>query len=278
MARVILCAGRRSRVPLCLHNTNKKLYSAEEICYYLYRHAATAEDYLTEDALADYYEKELGLPDTAQRLRLLKASEAPLKEYAMVLFGATPMYTQEETAEYLAELERLQELKDWQKQKAKADVYLEHRNYRDAVRVYERLLRGRKESGMPETAAGNIYHNLAVCELHISGAGSAGIHFATAYEKNRNPESLRSYLSALRLAQKDNEYLVALEHYEVPEAMRTEIDAMLFESMVEAGEAPEYQSFLRIKKLLAEGQVEEYRQATQELLAGFKSRYRLDNM
>ncbi len=278
MARVILCAGRRSRVPLCLRNTNKKLYSAEEICYYLYRHAATAEDYLTDEALAEYYEKELGLPDTAQRLRLLAASEAPLKEYAVVLFAATPMYTQEETAEYLEELERLQELKYWQKQKAKADVYLEHRNYRDAVRVYERLLRGRKESGMPETAAGNIYHNLAVCELHISGAGSAGIHFAAAYEKNHNPESLRSYLIALRLAQKDNEYLVALEHYEVPEAMRSEIDAMLFESMVEAGEAPEYQSFLRIKKLLAEGQVEEYRKATQELLAGFKSQYRLDNM
>lgn len=278
MARVILCAGRRSRVPLRLCNTNKKLYSAEEICYYLYHHAATAEDYLTDEALAEYYEKELGLPDTAQRLRLLTASEAPLKEYAMVLFSVTPMYTQEETKEYLEELERLQELKYWQKQKAKADVYLEHRNYRDAVQVYERLLRGRKESGMPETAAGNIYHNLAVCELHISGAGSAGIHFAAAYEKNRNPESLRSYLIVLRLAQKDNEYLTALEHYEVPEAMRSEIDSMLFESMVEAGEAPEYQSFLRVKKLLAEGQIEEYRKATQEMLAGFKSRYRLDNM
>lgn len=278
MARVVLCAGRRSNIPLCPHNANKKLYSAEEVCYYLYHHAATAEDYLTDPALAEYYEKELELPDTAQRLQLLKASEAPLKEYAAALFAATPMYTQEEIAEYLKELERLQELKYWQKQKAKADVYLEHRNYRDAMSVYEWLLRGRKESGMPETAAGNIYHNLAVCELHTSGAGSAGIHFAAAYEKNRSPESLRSYLIALRLAQRDNEYLTALERYEVPEAMRTEIDAMLFESMVEAGEAPEYQSLLRIKKLLAEGQVEEYRRATQKLITGYKSQYRLDNM
>ncbi|MCH5273710.1 MAG: hypothetical protein J1E35_08550 [Lachnospiraceae bacterium] len=278
MARVVLCAGRRSNVPLRLRNTNKKLYSAEEICYYLYHHAATAEDYLTDAALAEYYEKELGLSETAERLRLLMASEAPLKEYALVLFAATPMYTPEELSEYLKELERLQELKYWQKQKAKADVYLEHRNYSDAMRVYERLLRSRKESGMPENAAGNIYHNLAVCELHTSGAGTAGIHFAAAYEKNRNPESLRSYLIALRLAQKDNEYLTALEQYEVSETMRTEIDTMLFESMVEAGEAPEYQSLLRIKKLLAEGQVAEYRHATQELLTGFKRQYRLDNM
>lgn len=278
MARVVLCAGRRSRVPLRLHNVNTGLYSAEEICFYLYHHAATAEDYVTEDALAEYYEKELELPAVAERLRVLKASEAGLKEYATVLFGATMMYTEEEVAEYLREMERLLELKFWQKQKAKADVYLDQHSYRDALVLYERLLRERKENGMPEVAAGNVYHNMAICELHITGAGSAAAHFAEAYEKNRSQESLRSYLIALRLAQKENEYLAALSQYEVSDFMRTEMDAMLFECMVEAGESPEYQELMRIKKLFSEGQLTEYQQATRELLNEFKRQYRLDNM
>lgn len=278
MARVVLCAGKRSRVPLCLHNVNKALYSAEEICYYLYHHAATAEDYITDSALADYYETALGLPAVAERLRVLKASEAEVAEYAHAVFGATAMYTGEEIAEYLQEIERLQELKVWQKQKAKADVYLEHRNYRDAMVLYERLLRERKENEMPEVTTGNVYHNLAICELHITGAGSAAGHFAEAYEKNRSQESLRSYLIALRLAQKDNEYLTALEQYEVSEFMKTEMDAMLFECMVEAGESPEYQELVRIKKLFSEGQLTEYQEATRVLLDGFKKQYRLDNM
>lgn len=278
MARVVVCSGKRSGVPLRLHSVSKGLYSAEEICYYLYHHMATAEDYVREDALPEYYEKELDLPEVATRLRVLKASEAGLREYATVLFEATAMYTEEEVSEYLQELEQLQELKLWQKQKAKADVYLEHRNYREAMAVYERLLRERKENGMPEVAAGNVYHNLAVCELHITGAGSAAGHFAEAYEKNRSQESLRSYLIALRLAQKNNEYLAALDRYEVSEYMRTEMDAMLFESMVEAGESPEYQELLRIKKLLAEGQLTEYQQATKALLTEFKKQYRADNM
>lgn len=278
MARVVLCSGKRSRVPLRVHSVTVGLYSAEEICYYLYHHMATAEDYVTDDALPDYYEAELGLPDVATRLRVLKASEAGVKEYVTTLFEATCMYTEEEISEYLRELEQLQELKFWQKQKAKADVYLEHRNYRDAMAVYERLLRERKENGMPEVAAGNVYHNLAICELHITGAGSAAGHFGEAYEKNRSQDSLRSYLIALRLAQKNNEYLTALDRYEVSEYMRTEMDAMLFESMVEAGESPEYQELLRIKKLLSEGQLTEYQQATKELLAGFKKQYRMDNM
>ncbi len=278
MARVVLCAGNRSRVPLRLHNVNQNLYSVEEICFYLFHHAATAEDYLTEDALADYFERELALPSVAERLRVLKASEAGVKEYALTLFGATAMYTAEEVAEFLKETERLQEMKYWQKQKAKADVYLEHRNYRDAMEIYERLLRERKENGMPEAAGGNVYHNLAICELHTMGAGSAAGHFAEAYERNRNQASLRSYLIALRLAQKNAEYMSALEHYEVPELMRTEMDAMLFESMVEAGEAPEYQELVRIKKLFAEGQLTEYQQATGELLQQFKRQYRQDNI
>lgn len=278
MARVILCAGKRSRVPLRLYNVNQALYSAEEICYYLYHNAATAEDYITEDALADYYESELCLPEVAERLRVLKASEAGVKELAAVIFGATRMYTDEELAEYGRELDVLQELRGWQKQKAKADAYLEHRNYRDALVIYEGLLRNRKENEMPEVAAGNVYHNLAICELHITGAGSAAGHFAEAYEKNRNQDSLRSYLIALRLAQKDNEYLTALDSYGVTEYMRTEMDAMLFECMVEAGESSEYQELLRIKKLLSDGQHAEYREATHALLKTFKKQYRLDNM
>lgn len=278
MARVVLCAGKRSRVPLHLHNVNHGLYSAEEICYYLYHHPATAEDYVTDDMLAEFYETELGLPEVATRLRVLKASEAGIKEYAITLFGATCMYTEEEIGEYLRELERLQELKFWQKQKAKADVYLEHRSYRDAMVLYERLLRERKENGMPEVAAGNVYHNLAICELHIMGAGSAATHFAEAFEKNRSQDSLRSYLIALRLAQRDNEYVMALSQYEISDFMRTEMDAMMFECMVEAGESPEYQEVLRVKKLFSEGQLTEYQQATKELLEGFKRQYRLDNM
>lgn len=278
MARVVLCVGRRSKFPLRLQNVNYQLYSAEEICFYLYNHAATAEDYLMEDALAAYYETQLRLPEVAGQLRMLKASEGTLKDYAMVIFGATRMYTEEEVAEYLKEMERLQEMKYWQKQKVKADVYLEYHNYRDAAVVYERLLRDRKENGMPEAATGNVYHNLAVCELHTLGAGSAGGHFADAYEKNRNPESLCSYLLALRLAQKNTEYRMALERYEVPEAMQTKIDTMLFDSMVEAGESTEYQEFVRVKKLLADGQVAEYHRATKELLEGFKRQYRQDNL
>ncbi len=278
MARVVLCAGRRSRVPLRLHNVNRELYSAEEICYYLYHHASTAEDYITENALAEFYETELQLPSVAERLRVLKASEATVKEYVTVVFGATGMYTAEEIGEYMAELERLQELKGWQKQKAKADTYLAHRNYRDAMLQYEQLLRNRKDNDMPEVTAGNVYHNLAICELHISGAGTAAGHFADAYEKNRSQESLRSYLMALRLAQKDNEYLTALEGYEVSELLKTEMDAQMFECMVEAAEAPEYQELVRIKKLFSEGQLKEYREATRQLLDEFKRQYRLDNM
>lgn len=278
MARVIVCEGKRSRVPLHLNNVNSPLYSAEEICFYLYHHASTAEDYVTQDCLVDYYEKELGLPSVAERLRVLKVSEAGIKEFVSAIFGATAMYTREEIAEYLKETDRLQDMKQWQRQKAKADVYLEHRNYRDAMGLYEQLLRNRKENEIPEVACGNIYHNLAVCELHIMGAGSAAGHFEEAYEKNRSQESLRSYLTALRLAQKDNEYLTALDTYDVSEHMRTEMDAMMFECMVEAGESKEYQEMQRIKKLFSEGRLAEYQQATRQLLEMFKKQYRVDNM
>lgn len=278
MARVIVCAGKRGKTPLRIQKSGERLYSAEEICYYFYHNPETAEDFVKENALADFYENELELSEVAGRLRLLDVAEASTKDYAAVIFGVIPMYTTEEITEFMQELEKSQDLSGWQKLKAKADVYLERGNYREAFEIYEKLLREREEHGISEVACGNLYHNLAVCELHTTGPGAAGVHFENAYEKNRSQESLRSYLLALRLAKKDNEFLNALEQYAVPEALRSEIDTRLFGAVIEAGDTAEYQRLMRVKKLLADGQIAEYREATQKLLEEFKRKYREDNL
>ena len=278
MARVIVCAGEQSSRPLVVSASNRKLYSAEEVCYYIYHNAEMAEDLFADKSLADFYEFELKLEETAKRLRLLDAADAQAKEYALLLFGVTPMYTEEEIKEYLQELEKFSGLQEWQKQKAKADMYLDHGNYRDASAIYEKLLRSREKNEMSDAIAGNIYHNLAVCELHTTGPGVAGVHFAAAYEKNRNTDSLRSYLLALRLSKKDDEYLQVPDRFPVPESMRSEVDTMLLGTVIEAGETSEYQRLMRVKKMLLEGQIKEYRQATRVLLEEFKKQYRLDNM
>lgn len=277
MARVIMCAGKRGKNPLYIRKSNVKLYSAEEICHYLYHNVGIAEDFVRDNPLADYYEKELGLSETAKRLRLLDAAEAEPKEYALLIFGSMPMYTKEEIGEYIQELEQIQEKSGWQRQKIRADAYLERHNYTEAAEIYEKLLRGREEDAIPETAVGNLYHNLAVCELHTTGPGTAGIYFAEAYERNRNPESLQSYLLSLRLAKKDNDYLNALERYAVPDPVRSDIDTKLLGIAVEAGETADYMRLMRMKKLLAEGQFQEYKAATQRLLREFKQQYRMDN-
>ena len=278
MARVILCAGKRGKHAFRVGKSNIRLFSAEEICYYLYHNAATAEDFLTDPALADYFETELLLPEVAGRLRLLLAADAMPKEYATVIFGITPMYTAEEIAEFMLELEKVSEMPGWQKQKVRADAYLERRNYREAAGIYESLLRSRKEKELSEVAIGNLYHNLAVCELHTTGPGTAAVYFAESYEKNRNPESLQSYLLALRLSKRDNDYLNALERYGVSEQLCSELDTKLLGVTIEAGETADYRRMMRVKKLLEEGQLQEYRQATQSLVEEFKQQYRMDNM
>lgn len=277
MARVIVCAGKRTKHPLIVSGDGIKLFSAEEICYFLYHNTETAEEFLADKTLADFYEKELALPETAKRLRMLDASEASPKEYATVLFGDTPMYTAEEIEEFLEGMERYLKLPDWQKKKAKADRYLERRNFRLAAGVYESLLASRKELELTDRTVGNLFHNFAICELHTTGPGTAAVHFADAYEKNHSTESLRSYLMALRLAKRDGEYSAAIEKYEISEDLISQIDTILLSTVLEAGETPEYQRLVRVKKMLSEGQVNEYRQEIEKMLVNFKKMYRQDN-
>lgn len=274
MSNLILCTGNLSEVPYILKNTNQEIYSIEELCYYLYHHIATAEDFLFDEDLIQFIHTKLGMPERATILLGLLKEKASLKEMAIALFDSTDLYTRKELEQFVAELDKLETLQSWQKVKQKADSYLESGNYKDASSLLERILQEQKTEHLQESLIGDVYHNLGICKLHRMGVQQAVFYFQEAYERNHKEESKLAYFFALRLAKGEEEYVSALEINKISEEQKQVMQTIFVQCEREAHTSEQYQEIQRIKEMVKKGKVVEYNKAFQVVSNEWKRQYR----
>ena len=72
MSTVILCNGNYAQNPYCLAADDIRLFSVEEVCFYIYKNAFFLQEDFFCDALIDWIKNELGLPSYANELLLLR--------------------------------------------------------------------------------------------------------------------------------------------------------------------------------------------------------------
>ena len=64
---------------------------------------------------------------------------------------------------------------------------------------------------------GSTYHNLGCAYMRVMNFASAAMNFKKAYELNRNEESLKCYLWALKMNQDESGFFDAAEAYKLSE-------------------------------------------------------------
>lgn len=277
MGKVIIATGNYVKTPYLLRNTKLKIHSMEELCYCIMKNPELCEDYLYDDELAVFIKEKLGLKERGSLLADLIERDAPLKDLVTVCFCSCDYFTREEIEEFLKEQSRVDLNEGWVRIKSKADSYLRHENYRDAVLNYRMLLKEKEKNGVTSETLGDIYHNLAVALLHTEGFQNAADYFREAYERNHRPESLKQYLLALRFAGEDVMYLSALDIYRVPEDVVQWLNAAFFQTELEAQEVPELAELAAVRLLFEEGKVNEFYQAVERLTEQMKEQYRKYN-
>ena len=277
MGKAIITSGNYAKVPYTLRNTKMKIYSIEELCYWIMKNPELCEDYLYDEELAEYLKDSLGLKERGSLLADLVRREAPLRDLITVCFCSCDYFTREEIEEFLLEQSRVERSEEWVRIKNKADSYLAHESYRDAVMNYKMLLKEKDTNGVTSETLGDIYHNLAVALLHTAGFAEAADDFREAYERNHREESLRQYLLALRFSGDDAMYQSALDIYQVSEETGQWLNAAFYQTELEAQEVPELEELNTAKYLLEHGKLNEFYASVDRMTDWMKDQYRKNN-
>lgn len=205
---LILAKGATAGVPYEMPYTGQKIYSIEELCYYIYNNVYTINEEFFQPSLAVWLKDELELEELADKLSYLIEQEHGLKDLTVAILCACDYYKEDEIRHMVAVLDEINNLPVFRKKKIKADNYLRAGYYGKSLREYRRLLHGSFAVNFTPEEYGDIIHNQGIAHFYTSSFEQAKEDFREAYIRNGKKDSLQHYLWILLMEDKTVEFEV----------------------------------------------------------------------
>lgn len=161
MSYVILCKGKRAKQPYVTEDTRFRIYTAEELCYYLYSNVSLCDRDLVRPELAAFLERECGLPDLAESIRIILKKDARPERVAAQIFAYTDYLTKQEREAVCERIRKYSTLGLNERRKMRADYLYLAGDYRGAVCDYEEMLE--KEAYDSPDMRHNLLYNIGCC-------------------------------------------------------------------------------------------------------------------
>lgn len=274
MGTLILCSGLRTQRPYVFSVTGVRIYTIEELCYYIESHIYFIDQDTFSYELFDWIGAELRLADRAEKLRLLKNQKADIKTLLAAVLCSADYYTELEIKKLIRTVDELNGMTPLKRSSLRAFSYLKDRKYCEAATEYEQLLNSKEAADMTPEEYGDILHNLAVARIHSKGLSEASETFRQAYERNHRQETVRQYLYTLRLSNRMEKFHEMAEKYQIGNDLCEDILLNMEELHTQANESEGMSELNQIKRLKTEGRLSEYRKRIDEMLEGWMSSLR----
>jgi len=274
MSKLILCSGSRTEKPYCFTSAGIRVYSIEELCYFLFECVYLIDEDMFCDALIEWIRTELKLTERAEKLKLLKLQKADLKTMVTVLLCSADYYSEQEIKGLIKTLDEISGMPLIKRYCIKAGSYLTKQKYKEAATEYNRILESVEAISLSPEEYGDILHNLAVAKVHSSGFQEASELFCQAFERNHREESLQQLLYCLQLSGKNNPYTEKLEKYHVNDGIHNRMLNDLEKKQEEINNSEIMKKLQKLRQSKEQGKMMDFYEASDELIGEWKAEIR----
>jgi hypothetical protein len=202
----ILCKGKIAKKPYRMPYTGCKVYSLEELCYYLYHNIYSINEEFFEKSLADWLLEEIKHPLLAKKMENMIQAGENLKNLVVTLLCGCDYYKEDEIREIVTVMDEIVNLPLYRKKKIKADNLLRAGHYGKSLAEYQKLLHGSFAVNFTTEEYGDILHNQGIAHFYTASFSEAERDFREAYARNNKKDSMEHYLWTLLLEGKDAEF------------------------------------------------------------------------
>ena len=210
MGSLILCHKKRAKRPYEISRIHMRIYTIEELCYYICNNLYLIDHMIMNRRLCDWLEDELELGKIAEALRRELDQNAPLSEFVLTILRGSVIYAPLEITKIQNLLEQLQNQKEVEKAKYKADTLLKAGEYASAVLVYQSVINKEWDESVPKTFYGRIYGGLGTaygCQFLYEEAAAM---YKEAYQICEEADMLKAYLYCCQRYLPEEEYVKML--------------------------------------------------------------------
>ncbi|MCP1103404.1 tetratricopeptide (TPR) repeat protein [Aequitasia blattaphilus] len=163
MASLILCHPKRAKHPYEITRIHKKIYTIEELCYYLCNHLYLVDSTIMNHQLCSWIDRELELNSLARGLKFYLTRNASIEQFIMEILEKSNIYSERELYQMQATLETLKNQKDVEREKYKGDTLFDSKEYEAAILVYQSILKKEWDTTVKKEFYGHIHASLGSC-------------------------------------------------------------------------------------------------------------------
>lgn len=225
MGSLILCHSKRARQPYEITRIHKKIYTLEELCYYICNFPYLIDYTLVNKKLCVWIEEELEKDGLAKQLSDCIKSHGSEEQFVLYILKDSGIYTANELNHIESTLRQLKNQKDVEKRKHKADSLLQNGETEAAIRGYLSILHDEIDESVEPKFYGRVYGCLGTAYGRMFLYREAGEKFLSAYHICEEESMLRAYVYCCRQYMTEEEYEKLLSEHEV----YREVDGYLME-------------------------------------------------
>ena len=229
MSSLILCHKKKAKRAFEIVRIHRRIYTIEELCYYLCNHLYLVDYTIMNDGLCDWLEEELELKELADSLRQLLEQNGTIERYIVTILAYSSIYTTAELNQIQDVLDKLKNQKPIEKQKYKADNLLESGSVKSAIMIYQEIIHGERDESIDGTFYGKVYGCLGAAYGRLFLYEEAAKMYEAAYQICEEESMLKAYLYACRRYMSKEEYRQFIQR----SALYREIDYKLTEEVAQ---------------------------------------------
>ncbi len=274
MGKIILCTSRLAKNPFIFPLSETKVYSIEELCYYIYHNIYEITVDCFDTKLVKWLRKEVKMEVIADKLDTMIEIGSSLKDIVVSILCSCDYYTETEIKALLMIINDIENLPYVGRQKQKADYCLRYGKYAQAKREYDKIINGGHAVNLTPEEYGNILHNRSMACFYMGAFGEARYGWKEAYNRNNNKKSLRQYLLSLLINNEIKEFENEVAHYNISDEYAEVLKNELSLAYIKAAES---EQFVEVEKLGKYSDKEEALKYATDKINMWKIQYREGN-
>lgn len=196
MGSIILCHKKKAKEPYEITRIHRKIYTLEELCYYMCNHLYLVDYTIMNDKLCDWLEEELGLGELSSNLKRNLKQHNSAEQFILTILAYSSIYTTGELSQIQDVLEKLRNQKPVEKKKYKADNLLNNGALKAAILIYKSILDEETDESIDKGFCGKVYGCLGAAYGRLFLYEEAAKMYEKAYRISEDDSILQAYVYA----------------------------------------------------------------------------------
>ncbi len=269
----ILCRTKPADTPFYIENISTNIYSIEELCFYLYNNLYLVDETILNGKLCDWLQNVLGLTALSKKVRSLLEQKAPVGQILMPIFKEIYYLSHEEMRIFNAKLEQYGAQPERIRMKMKADYLYGNEKYRNALNIYKASLKLPEDDETGSQFKGSVYYNMGCAYARLFEFSEARECFKTAYEFLHTNRVLTGYLTAVCLADGEDQMMKTAESLGVDQDTVLQIWSQLEDARESFEESAIAARFQKLKDRMENGDRRGYETGMKDYLKELTDTY-----